>query len=108
MSYQNERFRSFSGVTSSVINVDDNAGSGNELVVNSPQHLTVQNIGTNPVYLKLGTSPSTSSGGYSFILAACDASHDGKGGMVDISGYTGTIGFICGSGKNSNIVVSYV
>ena len=102
MSYQNERFRSFSSVTQQIQACDTSA---DDIVTSSPHHLTVQNLGTVPVYVKLGATATTSTGGFSYILAAGGAANDGTGGGVNISGYVGTISFITASGS-TNVVVS--
>lgn len=102
MSYQNERFRSFDSVTQAIQACSDTAAN---VVTNSPHHLTVQNLGTEPVYVKLGATATTSTGGFSYILGSGGGANDGTGGMVSISGYVGTISFITASGT-SNVVIS--
>jgi hypothetical protein len=102
MSYQNERFRSFASVTQQIVACD---GSADNVVTSSPHHLTVQNLGVVPVYVKLGATATASTGGFSYILAACGAANDGTGGTVNISGYVGTVSFITG-GTAANVVVS--
>ena len=102
MSYQNERFRSFASVTQQIVACD---GSADDVVTSSPHHLTVQNLGVVPVYVKLGATATTSTGGFSYILAACGTANDGTGGTINISGYVGTISFITG-GTAANVVVS--
>lgn len=102
MSYQNERFRSFDSVTQRIVAV---SGTAADVVTSAPHHLTVQNLGTEPVYLKLGATASTSSGGFSYILAGGGAANDGTGMATNISGWVGTISVITASGT-SNVVVS--
>ena len=102
MSYQNERFRSFSSVTQQIVAV---SGTAANVVTSSPHHLTIQNLGTTPVYLKLGATATTSSGGFSYILAGGGAANDGTGALANISGYVGTISVITASGT-SNVAVS--
>ena len=102
MSYQNERFRSFSSVTQQIQVCDT---SEDDIVTSSPHHLTVQNLGTVPVYVKLGATATTSTGGFSYIVPAGGAANDGTGGTLNISGYVGTISFITASGS-TNVVVS--
>ena len=102
MSYQNERFRSFASVTQQIVACD---GSADDVVTSSPHHLTVQNLAVVPVYVKLGATATTSTGGFSYILAACGTANDGTGGTINISGYVGTISFITG-GTAANVVVS--
>ena len=102
MSYQNERFRSFSSVTQQIVAC---SGTKADVVTSSPHHLTVQNLGTVPVYVKLGATATTSTGGFSYIVPAGGAANDGTGGTLNISGYVGTISFITASGS-TNVVVS--
>ncbi len=102
MSYQNERFRSFSSVTQQIKAC---SGTAADVVTSSPHHLTVQNLSVVPVYLKLGATATTATGGFSYILPAGGAANDGTGGTANISGYVGTISFITG-GTAANVVVS--
>ena len=102
MSYQNERFRSFSSVTQQIVAC---SGTKADVVTSSPHHLTVQNLGTVPVYVKLGATATTSTGGFSYIVPAGGAANDGTGGTLNISGYVGTISLITG-GTSANVVVS--
>ena len=102
MSYQNERFKSFSSVTQQIVAVSDTAAN---VVTSSPHHLTIQNLGTEPVYIKLGATATTSSGGFSYILPAGTTANDGSGAVANISGYVGTISVITASGT-SNVVIS--
>ena len=102
MSYQNERFRSYSSVTQQIVAC---SGTRADVVTSSPHHLTVQNLGAVPVYVKLGATATTSTGGFSYVLSACGAVNDGTGGTLNISGYVGTISFITG-GTAANVVVS--
>ena len=103
MSYQNERFRSFDSVTQAIQACSNTAAN---VVTNSPHHLTVQNLGTKPVYVKLGATATTSTGGFSYILGSGATANDGTGGMVSIAGYVGTISFITGGSDTSNVVIS--
>ena len=102
MSYQNERFRSYDSVTQVIQACDTSA---DDVVTNSPHHLTVQNLGTVAVYVKLGSTATTSTGGFSYILAGGAVANDGTGGMINIAGYVGTISFITASGS-TNVVIS--
>ena len=102
MSYQNERFRSFSSVTQQIKAC---SGTAADVVAVSPHHLTVQNLGVVPVYVKIGATATTGTGHFSYILSACGAANDGTGGTINISGYVGTISFITG-GTAANVVVS--
>ena len=102
MSVQNERFKSFETVTQSTVAVSTVAAD----VTNcKPYHLTVQNIGTQAVYMRVGATAATTNQNYTYILAGGANNNDGTGAMIDISGYTGTISFITASGT-SNVVVS--
>jgi hypothetical protein len=102
MSYQNERFRSFASVTQQIVAC---SGTRANVVTSSPHHLTVQNLGVVPVYVKLGADATTATGHFSYILSACGAANDGTGGTINISGYVGTVSFITG-GTAANVVVS--
>ena len=102
MSYQNERFRSFSSVTQQIVAC---SGTKADVAASSPHHLTVQNLGTVPVYVKLGATATTSTGGFRYIVPAGGAANDGTGGTLNISGYVGTISLITG-GTSANVVGS--
>tara|TARA_R110000824_G_C14754717_1_gene629073 strand:+ start:159 stop:473 length:315 start_codon:yes stop_codon:yes gene_type:complete len=102
MAVQNERFRSFEEVTQTTVAVSTVAA---DVTNGKPFHLTVQNIGTQAVWMRVGATAATTGTNYSYILAGGAADNDGTGAMIDISGYTGTISFITASGT-SNVVVS--
>lgn len=51
--------------------------------------LTVTNFGTVKIYVKLGSSASSTS--YHYILAGGGANYDGNGGTVSIDGYAGIV-----------------
>ena len=51
--------------------------------------LTVTNFGTVKLYVKLGSSASSTS--YHYILPGGGANYDGNGGTVSIDGYTGIV-----------------
>lgn len=57
----------------------------------------IQNLGTTPLGVKLGTSPSTTS--FSFILAAGAANDDGKGDSCYLEDYLGPVTVIALSGS---------
>lgn len=65
----------------------------NVLVANNARiAFSVQNLGTNPLYVLLGAGATTSS--FSYILPACTAQDDGKGGSLAMESgvvYNGTI-----------------
>ena len=102
MSVQNERFKSFETVTQSTVAVSTVAA---DVTNGKPYHLTVQNIGTQAVYVRVGATAATTNQNYTYIIAGGANSNDGTGAMIDISGYTGTLSFITASGT-SNVVVS--
>ena len=79
--------------------------SYDNVVVSSAHHLTIQNLGTVPVYMKLGGAATTSTGGFSYVIPAGGAANDGTGGILNVSGFVGTISFITASGS-ANVVVS--
>ena len=69
----------------------------------SPAFLLIQNVGTTPVFYRLGNSSDaqfvgTTSGLYTGILAACTADEDGTGGVISFSEYTGGMSFTVASG----------
>tara|TARA_Y100001938_G_scaffold145387_1_gene221922 strand:- start:321 stop:665 length:345 start_codon:yes stop_codon:yes gene_type:complete len=55
--------------------------------------ITIQNQGTEPLYVKLGASATApgSEEDWHFTLKAGTADYDGSGGVVDIDSYTGVI-----------------
>lgn len=57
----------------------------------SRKNWQIQNLGTNPLYVRLGASATTSSGGYNFILQPGTANDDGKGGSFWDDTYTGVV-----------------
>jgi hypothetical protein len=103
MSVQNERFKSFKTVTQSTVAVSSSPAQ--DVTNCKPYHCTVQNIGTQAVYMRVGATAATTNQNYTYILAGGANNNDGTGAMIDISGYTGTISFITASGT-SNVVVS--
>lgn len=51
----------------------------------------IQNLGTNPLFVKRGDSASTSD--FTVVLAAGTGADDGKGGIHDLGQYTGIVTF---------------
>jgi hypothetical protein len=49
----------------------------------------IQNLGTNVLFVKLGSSASTSD--FTVALQAGSANDDGKGGFFDLGGYHGIV-----------------
>jgi hypothetical protein len=109
MATQNERFRAYETTYSyyynttgaSVLPTDINAST----VFNSarPQLTQLTNVGTEPVYVKLGSAATTSSGGFSYILAGCTVANDGTGARLDIEGYTGFFSIVGDTGVAGRI-----
>tara|TARA_R110002074_G_scaffold31047_1_gene87349 strand:+ start:230 stop:583 length:354 start_codon:yes stop_codon:yes gene_type:complete len=109
MSLQNERDRAYettysyayNTVGQSFLPTDINAST----VFNSakPQLTQLTNVGTEPVYVKLGSAASTSSGGFSYILAGCTIANDGTGARLDIEGYTGFFSIVGDTGVAGKI-----
>jgi hypothetical protein len=58
----------------------------------------LENVGTEPVYVKLGATAGVTSGGFSYILAGCTIAGDGTGARLDIEGYTGTFSIVGDTG----------
>tara|TARA_R110002020_G_scaffold301926_1_gene517359 strand:+ start:1244 stop:1603 length:360 start_codon:yes stop_codon:yes gene_type:complete len=110
MSVQNERFRDYEQTYSyayattgaAILPTDINPSSS---VFNSarPQLTQLTNVGTEPVYVKLGSAATTSSGGFSYILAGCTIANDGTGARLDIEGYTGFFSIVGDTGVAGKI-----
>ena len=95
MSVQNERDRAYETTysyhynTTGVAFLYQDVGSGTYFKSARPQLTQLENVGTEPVYVKLGLAAGTGSGGFSYILAGCTIANDGTGARLDIEGYTG-------------------
>ena len=104
MARQDERFRSYQSTyshnysTAGVSFLPTNIGTGTYFDSARPQLTQLENVGTEPVYVKLGTNAGVSSGGFSYILAGCTIAGDGTGARLDIEGYTGEFSIVGDTG----------
>lgn len=108
MSVQNERDRAYETTYSAAysttgldflpVNISETYFSAAR-----PQLTQLTNVGTEPVYVKLGSSASTSSGGFSYILAGCTLANDGTGARLDIEGYSGNFSIVGETGPVGTI-----
>lgn len=57
------------------------------------RRLVIQNVGTNPCYIKLGGGCANDD--YHFILAADTADEQGNGGSIDLSNWSGGVSAYC-------------
>ena len=70
--------------------------------------LTLQNIGTEEVYVKLGGSPvATGSKSFAFVLKPASAANLGDGGTVSLQSYTGTVNVITASSTSEVAVAEF-
>ena len=109
MSTQNERFRSYESTYSAhyfspgLSFLPTNIGSSTHFNHSRPQLTQLENVGTEPIYVKLGTAATTASGGFSYILAGCTVENDGTGARLAIEGYTGEFSIVGDTGKIGRI-----
>jgi len=109
MSVQNERDRAYETTysaaysTSGAAFLPTDVASGTYFNSARPQLTQLTNVGTEPVYVKLGTSATTTSGGFSYILAGCTVANDGTGARLDIEGYTGPFSIVGDTGVAGTI-----
>ena len=109
MSVQNERDRAYETTYSYYYNTTGAEFLPTDVssvtVFNSarPQLTQLTNVGTEPVYVKLGTSAATTTGGFSYILAGCTIANDGTGARLDIEGYTGPFSIVGDTGVAGRI-----
>ena len=109
MSLQNERDRAYETTYSYYYNtvgvavIPTDVASGTVFNSARPQLTQLTNVGTEPVYVKLGSAASTSSGGFSYILAGCTIANDGTGARLDIEGYTGPFSIVGDTGVAGRI-----
>ena len=89
------------GVTTSASNVvpaNDNRTS-----------VTLQNVGTNKVYIRFGSAPVIGGTQYfSAILSAASATDDGDGGSMTVDYYKGDIYAITASGTSTLIATEFI
>jgi hypothetical protein len=62
-----------------------------DVVLASGDQLFIQNLGTNPLFVKRGTGASSSS--FNYVLAAAVAADDGTGGSLVIDDFIGSVSF---------------
>ena len=104
MARQNDALANFGATTNEELSVGTGASIPTGLSDDcSPAFLLIQNVGTNPVFYRLGDVTagqicSITGGNYTGILAGCTADEDGTGGVISFAGYTGGISFIVASG----------
>tara|TARA_R110000751_G_scaffold41373_2_gene97214 strand:+ start:676 stop:1026 length:351 start_codon:yes stop_codon:yes gene_type:complete len=109
MAVQNERFRAYettySGAysTAGAAFIPTDVGSGTYFNSARPQLTQLTNVGTEPVYVKLGTGAATTTGGFSYILAGCTIANDGTGARLDIEGYSGSFSIVGDTGVSGTI-----
>ena len=110
MAIQNERFRAYETTYSYAYVTVGQAFlyqdvSPSTSVFNSarPQLTQLENVGTEPVYVKLGLAAGTGSGGFSYILPGCTIANDGTGARLDIEGYTGPFSIVGDTGVAGKI-----
>ena len=65
------------------------ASSATALTASNRARFYIQNVGTNPLFVKLGASASTTD--YDFILKADTSAAAGAGGAITVDGYTGVV-----------------
>ena len=104
MARQNDALANFGSTT----NVEVSVGTGAAVPAGlsdecSPAFLLIQNVGTTPVFYRLGDVTagqicSITGGNYTGILAGCTADEDGTGGVISFAGYTGGLSFVVASG----------
>ena len=109
MAVQNERFRAYETTysyhynTTGVAFLYQDVGSGTYFKSARPQLTQLENVGTEPVYVKLGLAAGTGSGGFSYILAGCTIANDGTGARLDIEGYSGSFSIVGATGPVGTI-----
>ena len=108
MATQNERFRAYETTYSAEYNTTGLSFlpvniSETYFEQSRPQLTQLTNVGTEPVYVKLGSSASTASGGFSYILAGCTVANDGTGARLDIEGYSGSFSIVGETGPVGTI-----
>jgi len=66
------------------------SGAGNVNTNNLDRlNFTIQNQGTNVLYVKFGTGASASN--FDYVLSACSVAANGTGAMLSVDGYTGIV-----------------
>lgn len=104
MARQNDALANFGATTNEELSVGTGAAIPTGLSDDcSPAFLLLQNVGTTPVFYRLGNVTAgevcaKTSGNYTGILAACTADKDGTGGVISFSGYIDGLSFVVASG----------
>lgn len=62
-----------------------------DITLAAGERLFIQNLGTNPLFVQRGTGATTSL--FNYVLAAGDASDDGRGGSLWITDFVGAVSF---------------
>lgn len=72
----------------------------------SRKFLTLQNTGTNAVFVKFGSNPTlTPSKSFAFVLKPATAVNAGDGGVLSLQTYTGSVHAITAAG-NSDVAIT--
>jgi len=69
--------------------------------------VTIQNVGTNPVAIRVGATAAFGTNG-EVILAGGTAANDGTGGVLDLPGCQAAVNAICAATKTSTLSVFVV
>lgn len=79
--------------------------SGGDVIAATPtrKSATIQNLGMNPLFVRLGTGASSTV--FNYILKAGTANDDGTGGSITLSG-TDWTGIISATGTSPRLVVT--
>jgi hypothetical protein len=107
MARQNDVLANYTGTDNTQLTLT--AGVANDYATQmSPAFLLIQNIGTNPIKVRLkeSVSGSAAAANYTIVLAAGSTDEDGQGGTVQLSGFTGYLSFLSTSGSKVNIARS--
>ena len=104
MARQNDALANFGATTNEELSVGTGASIPTGLSDDcSPAFLLIQNVGTKPVFYRLGDVTAgqvcaITGGNYTGILAGCTADEDGTGGVMTFAGYTKGLSFCTASG----------
>jgi len=71
----------------------------------SRKFLTLQNTGTQEVFVKFGSNPTVSPKSFAFILKPATAVNGGDGGVLSLQTYTGSVHAVTASG-NSDVAIT--
>jgi hypothetical protein len=98
----------------SSVNLDEVQGvttsAGNIMPANTNRtSATLQNVGTNKVYIRFGSAPVIGGTQYfSAILSAASTTDDGDGGSMTIDHFKGDIYAITASGDSTLIATEFI